>query len=358
MFSQSTLQNLRSLTPGPHVSVFLPTATSGNSISDAATHLKNLVREAEKGLRENGVTASDAEALLAPVNSLVTDRLYWQHQAAGLALFVSGHGLVEVSVNHTLTPQVVVGDHPDVLPLLPGLTPDAPYLLVCASESEVTVYSADATGLTPLDLEDIPDSVADVITDDDYENPVLASPPARPNTGTHNMSNSQVYGAAPPEWKAMVRRKFAGQLSSGIAKFQKNNNTPLVLIADDVLAGELSGPLGAVAIDTTHPTALSEAQRHEHSWRLVLPVLDSERRELLDTAGSRIAKNEKVLSDPDTIEHAAIEGRVETLLIAIDTPNAVVTRGLFATLATGGQVVWAGDAPTPFDTGVIALLRF
>ncbi len=90
----------------------------------------------------------------------------------------------------------------------------------------------------------------------------------------------------------------------------------------------------------------------------MLPVLDSERRELLDTAGSRIAKNEKVLSDPDTIEHAAIEGRVETLLIAIDTPNAVVTRGLFATLATGGQVVWAGDAPTPLDTGVIALLRF
>lgn len=358
MFSPSTLLDLATHDKSPKVSVFVPTSPSSATTQDAATHLKNLLRDALETLASSGVSASEAEALLAGVSSKVSDREFWQHQQHGLAFFVSPDGVIQVSVSHSVEPAVRVGDHFDVLPLMPGFVTDSEYVLVCASQAEVSVYRGNAAELTPITIPDMPTSLDDVLTDADYENPVLASPPARPNTGSQNISNAQVYGAAPPEWQAMVRRKLAARIVSSLSSAGELHSLPLVVIADEDMAGDVAEAAGAVAVDMTHPTALSVQQRHEISWGLVQETLDRSRQERLATMAQRLGQNNGVATDPAEIVQIAASGRVDKLFVAVNTPHAVVSEALWSTLGHGGDVFYAGDADAVPDSGVVALLRY
>ena len=358
MFSHTTLRDLAAHDSQPRVTFFLPTSPSSASTQEGSAHLKNLLRDATALLEGAGLSASDTEALLTSVEKKVSDREFWQHQQHGLALFVSTTGVIEVSVAHTLEPRVVVGEHFDVLPLMPGLTTEGDYRLLCASQDEVSVYRGNAAGLEPITLAGLPTSLDDVLTDADYENPVLASPPARPNTGTHNMTNSQVYGDAPPEWQAMVRRKFAERLTAGLNGSSGLKGVPIVVIADDVLAGELAVALGAVGVDTTHPTSLSEKQRHEISWGLVHDTLDHPHQERLATMAKRLGQQDNVATDPAQVAQMARDGRVDKLFIAHTSSDTTVSKALWLTLGSGGEVFYAGDADTMPDSGVVALLRY
>lgn len=358
MFSPSTLRDLATHDKSPKVSVFVPTSPSSATTQDAATQLKNLLRDASEMLTNAGVSAIDAKGLMAEVSEKVSDREFWQHQEHGLAFFVSPDGVVQVSVSHSLEPAVSVGDHFDVLPLLPGLVTDSEYVLVCASQAEVSVYQGNAAELTPITITDMPTSREDVLTDADYENPVLASPPARPNTGSQNISNAQVYGDAPPEWQAMVRRKFAARIVSSLSSAGDLQGLPLVVIADEEMAGDVAQAAGAVAVDKTHPAALSVQQRHEVSWGLIQDTLDKTRQERLATMAKRLGQHKDVATDPAEIVQFAATGRVDTLFVARNTADAVISEALWSTLGNGGDVFFAGDADAMPNSGVVALLRY
>lgn len=358
MLTHTTLRQLASMNQGPKISVFVPTSPSSDSTMAAALHLKNLLKEAREKLGALGVNGSAVDDLLAPVVALETDRHYWQHQQHGLALFLSPDGLVHVSAHNVLDSAVVVGDDFDILPLLPGLTSDDTYVVVCASQDEVAIYRGSALGLEALTIDNMPTSLDDVLGDVDYENPVLASPPARPNTGTHNMANTQVYGDAPPEWQAMVRRKFAGRIAGSLGASAVTGKAPIILIADYDMSGELAEAIGAAGVDTTHPASLSLSERHAVSWRLVHTTLDDTRQRALKLLAGRLGRNEAVATDLSDIDAAGQHSRIDTLFIATSTPNPEVSRAVWNTLGQGGSLVWAGDATPPLATGAAALLRF
>ena len=358
MLSHKTLHQLSAHESKPRVSLFLPTSPSSASTQDAATHLKNLLRDATGLLENAGLRAKDAEAFLSDVSAKASDREFWQHQQHGLALFISPDGLVSVSVAHTVEPAVTVGDHFDVLPLLPGLATKGDYVAVCASQAEVSVYRGSASDFVEITIPDIPTSLDDVLTDADYENPVLASPPARPNTGTHNIANAQVYGAAPPEWQAMVRRKFAQRLVAGLGSSPDLHGLPLVVIADDNLAGDVAEAAGAVGVDTTHPDSLSHQQRHDVSWGLVHDTLDQVRHDRLATMAKRVGQQDAVAIDPAEVTELAKAARVDKLFISHTTPHPAITESLWDTLGAGGEVFFAGDSDAMPDSGVVALLRY
>jgi hypothetical protein len=358
MFSPSTLRDLTRHERTPKVSLFLPTSPSSASTQDASTHLKNLLRDAAGSLENAGLGARDAEEFLSDVSAKASDREFWQHQQHGLAVFVSPDGTEHVSVSHHLEPSVSVGDHFDVLPLLPGLVTDGNYALVCASQGEVSVYRGDAAKLVEITIPDMPTSLDDVLTDADYENPVLASPPARPSTGSQNISNAQVYGAAPPEWQAMVRRKFAARLVSSLRSAGDLQGLPLVVIADEDMAGDVAEAAGAVAVSTTHPSSLSDQQRHDVSWGLVAQTLDHTRQERLATMAQRLGQHSDVATDPAEIVQLATAGRVDKLFVSHTTPHPTITEALWQTLGQGGEVFFAGDSDAMPDSGVVALLRY
>jgi hypothetical protein len=67
--------------------VFLPTHRAGREVEQAPIRLKNLLRQATDALTFDGVRARESDRLLAPLRRLLDDRLFWQYQSDGLALF-------------------------------------------------------------------------------------------------------------------------------------------------------------------------------------------------------------------------------------------------------------------------------
>jgi hypothetical protein len=76
---RTDLQRLALGRPGPCVSVFLPTHRAGREVEQAPIRLKTLLRQATDALT--------FDRLLAPLRRLLDDRLFWQYQSDGLALF-------------------------------------------------------------------------------------------------------------------------------------------------------------------------------------------------------------------------------------------------------------------------------
>jgi hypothetical protein len=83
---RTDLERLALRGAGPSVSLFLPTHRAGPEVQQAPIRLKNLLREATRALQADGVKAPMVHAVLAPLQRLVNDGLFWQYQSDGLAL--------------------------------------------------------------------------------------------------------------------------------------------------------------------------------------------------------------------------------------------------------------------------------
>lgn len=357
MLTTHTLSTLAAIDSSPVVSVFVPTQPSSAKTLESETHLANLLREARAALAESGMSDDDVESLLSPIINHTSQPDYWQHQDHGLALFVSTAGVVEVKVSASVDPRVYVGDQAEVTPLLPHLEHPGSYALLCASEAEVSVYVGDASGLTERQVAGLPQSLDDVASDDNYENPVSASPPARPNTGSHNMSNAQVFGDAPPEWREKVRQTFAADISAAITGDAELSALPLVMIADEKLAGHLGKTLSIAAKDTSHPDSMDIRQRQERSWSLISSHLGHSSA-VLDEAARRLNTGEAVASDLAEIQVLSDQGRVETLIVTTSKASATISASTLATVRNGGDVLWAGDSKELGGHDAVALLRY
>jgi hypothetical protein len=358
VFHNSTLVSLASTTGSPLVSVFLPTAPHSSDTQKGALHLKGLLGQARVLLGEQSTDSRTIDALLEPAESLISDRQFWQHQRHGLALFLSLEGMTSVSVDAELSPSVSAGEHCDVVPLLPHLTPDTEFLVLCVSEAEAQLYRGNSSTLSTLDVPAIPQNLDAVITDEDYENPVLASPSARPSVGTHNMSNSQVYGKAPPEWRSMVQGRFIERVAKGVRSVAGYGKTPLVIIADKDFAGHLASALASDATEMTHPASLSVDARHDRAWSHIEPLHQKSRSDAVERLVVALAHENGALIDLSEIAVAAKEGRVDTLYVSDTQSRPVLSQAIADTVRTGGKVVWAGGLEHPLQTGVGALLRY
>lgn len=358
MFSHSMLSELLSGTDEPCVSLFLPTSPRSSSTQDAALHLRRLVRDAQKQLVAHGAHPAASDEILAPAEALIADRNFWQHQEYGLALFLSPAGMTRVSVGQELSPIAVVGPHFEVMPLMPHLTPDVEFLVLCVSEAEATLYRGNLEGFGALALNNAPSSLDDVVTDEDYENPVLASPPARPNVGHLSMSHSQVYGMAPPEWRAMVQARYAQRVATAVTSLPGFRTSPLILIADTEFAGQLAPLVSPSAVDTTHPASLSEAERRDLAWSLVSPTITSSAQNVLERLHQALATGGNATDVPAELGLAAAEGRIETLCLSTSVPDASLSLTVRETVNHGGTVVWVGTTEAAPAQGAGALLRY
>src|SRR4051794_1801229 len=88
LLSRDEIQTLTQTSGGPCVSIFMPTLRTGDTQQNPI-RFKNLLRSAEERLAGWGLRNGDSDSLLDPARRLVDDRLFWEHQEDGLALFRS-----------------------------------------------------------------------------------------------------------------------------------------------------------------------------------------------------------------------------------------------------------------------------
>jgi hypothetical protein len=102
LIDHRTITDLAAFTDaGPRVSIYLPTHRTGREIRQGPIRLKNLLRDAQSGLQDLGLSERDAGRQLHPAASLVNKTSFWEQQQDGLAMLIGPEGMQELRVCHS-----------------------------------------------------------------------------------------------------------------------------------------------------------------------------------------------------------------------------------------------------------------
>ena len=323
MFTRSDLSTLLTADPALGISIFLPTHVLGSEVRQGPIRLKNLTAQARDDLVSTGLERAEAEAFLAPATALIEDYRFWQHQNHGLALFLDGGEPRCYRVPLPLAERVVVGPGFHVRPLLPVLEADGAFLVVTITADQVRLCEASRFALVEDDAADLPRSLDEVLGEADYQNPLQASPVARPNTGSISISQAQVYGDSPAEWRKGRLVEFARRVAAALRQHVAANPTPIVLVADAEIGGHIKqlgtlGPLLAGVVET-NPEAMDDRELHDAAYAVMRPRLDAARTAAAERfATLRGNRDARAVTGIDDVMTAAHQGRIDTLLLVED----------------------------------------
>ncbi|QCO98727.1 hypothetical protein FCN77_14705 [Arthrobacter sp. 24S4-2] len=382
MFAQTDLTRLITNESSTAVSIFMPTHPTGKDVRQDPIRLKNLLADARSQLTADGLSEADADVILAPANALLEDHDFWQHQSTGLVLFIDENQTREYRVPLSFEDLVVVGRKFHVRPLLPLLAADGHFSVLTVTADRATLFSASRYGLVEEKTAGLPlrESV-----ENDYENPVQASPPARPNVGTANIPNAQVYGDSPPDFRKARLQEYVAGVAKATENILSASPQPLVLVADAEIGGHFqqSRDLGQLlaGVVEINANALDTSELHSLAYSKVKDRLDSGRVEALKTAAELLGRGEpKATSHIADIVRASHQGRVSTLLVHDGEPvwgrydseaDSLVTGpeyessgedllgiAVMNTLQNGGDVHVMLSDELPTETEAVALLRY
>jgi len=156
---QFQLRSILAESRAPAVSIFMPTHRAGQEIRQDPIRLKNLVRQAEQQLIDEGTRAAEASNLLKPVASLAEDAAFWRHQADGLAVFRSPDVFRTYRVPFPVAEFVAVSDRFYIKPLLPLLINERRFYVLALSQKAVRLLDCTRDGVEPVPLSDVPEDI-------------------------------------------------------------------------------------------------------------------------------------------------------------------------------------------------------
>ncbi|WP_026551707.1 hypothetical protein [Arthrobacter sp. H20] len=382
MFTQTDLDRLISTKSNTAVSIFMQTHLKGKEVRQDPIRLKNLLADARSKLAAAGQSEADVDALLEPATALLEDRSFWQHQSTGLALFIDENQTTEYRVPLGLEERVVVGGKFHIRPLLPMLAADGQFSVLTVTADKATLFSASRYELAEDRTVGLPERSS---VEDDYENPVQASPTARPNVGSSNIPNAQVYGDSPPDFRKARLLEFVADVAKAIGNRFSASPHPLVLVADAEISGHFqqASDLGQIlaGVVEINPNALDTLALHGLAYPKVKERLDSGRVGALTNAGELLGRGDHAAtSHMADIVRASHQGRVSTLLLHDSEPiwghydsetDILKTGPIFEssgedllgiaaieTLQHGGVVHVISLDELPPETDAVALLRY
>ncbi len=353
MISRTDLTELIDATPAFGISFYLPTQTHGRETLQNPIMLKNLLAQARTQLGARGA-GPDAEALLAPVVSLIEDHDFWQHQDHGLALFVSEAGLQSFKLPMPVPDLAIVGSGFHIAPLLPLFEPDANFVILTMTADAAQVWRANRFKMTPASVAGLPASLESLDEEPDYEGNLQSHGYGRPNTGGREMAKTQVYGDSPEEWRKGRLVEYARRTGRALATHLARDPLRVVVVADaeiggQILKDEALAPLIA-GFAEINPAALDDAALHAAACAVIQPVHDKAKDAALAHLDAMIGRADGgYCTDPEKLIDVARDGRIDQLFLSeaalVDADRDASARDMrdrAAKLALrNGGIVWS-----------------
>ncbi len=370
MLKTSDIRTLLDAAPPLGVSIFLPTHVRGAEIRQDPIRLKTLVAEARDKLGDAGVAPDRAEALLAPAAALVEDYAFWQHQNHGLALFLGAGAPLRHHLPVPVPECVVVGPGFHVRPLLNALAAEDVFLLLTITADRVRLFEASRFGLREDPEAGLPRSLAEAMGEDaDYEAPQQASPANRPQVGANSITQAQVQGDSPEEWRKRRMVAFLHRVAAAMDARMAGDRRLVVVAADAQAQGHFRGAsrLGAqlAGVIEVNPEALDRDALHAAALGVLEPRFEARRQRAAERLEARLGSADgRVALELPAILDAARIGRVSTLLLAQDGDGVDGSGGNALDASTAGTLQHGGDVrllpngDMPEGVAAAALLRY
>jgi len=357
----------------PCLSLYQPTHRRHPENVQDPIRYKNLLKVLEESLLGQHST-KNANALLDPFRRLATDRDFWNHTCAGLAVLGTA-GLFRVFKLQRPVPEVaVVADSFHIKPLLRILQSADRYQVLSLNRREIKLFEGNRDNLYEVDLDPrIPRTITEALGEE------LTEP--HHSVGSFGMRHG--HGSRADEIDVDEQRFFRVVDRAILEYDSRASGMPLILAAlrqyhtpfRQVSHNPFLVPDG-IDVDAT---SLTIDQLRQRAWAIVEPEFRSR---LAKLTGEIEEAKAKGLGSDDlaAVAQAAVQSRVGSLLVEaerripghMDKTTGSITFGnpedtqvddllddvAELVLRKGGNVVVVPAADMPSKTGLAAAFRF
>lgn len=369
------LQALRSSREPPCISLYQPTHRHHPDNQQDPIRYRNLRRDMENSLREK-YPARDIRALIDKYQVLETDDEFWNHRTDGLAI-LSSPGTFEIfELQRPVQELLVVANNFYTKPLVRILQSADRYQILCLSRNEAKLYEGNRDALDPVDLSDVPTTMAEA----------LGEKLTEPRIAVRASAGGTVYHGAGQKADEvdLDRDRFFRAIDRAILEnHSRPSGLPLMLAA----LAEHHAPFRAVSHNPfllpegieINPESLDVDHLRVMAWQKMEPFYLQRLATLLDRYRAALPQ-QLASNDVAKIAKATIAGRVGVLLVEADRqiPGRIepqtgeIEPGDLSDPETGdvlndlaetvlrmkGDVVVVPAERMPSCTGVAAILRF
>ncbi len=288
------------------ISVFIPTHRAGPEVAQDRIHLKNQLSSADDILSDLGWKPRDRSERLSKARELLDDVEFWEHQDAGLAVYIDAAGdVTAISSSRDLDAFAVVLPVFLLRPLVADIQPiSAPVLALTIDE--VALFTATETTVERMDIE-LP-SYDDVNWFVDRETQRQQHPDSV--RSSRNRHGQEASTRTDEDFARFLR-----EVDGAIREFE--SETPLVVLGDDDLVARFSHHSGRETVSPENSgigAPFSETQVRE----MVAGTISAMSQERVDSAVADATDQLGVgmgAVDLDEALAAAISGRVSRLVI-------------------------------------------
>jgi hypothetical protein len=380
--SKELIQELLSVSQAPCLSLYLPTHRSHPENLQDIIRFKNLVKQMEESLLRK-YSAGDVQKYLEPFLVLGEDKDIWNHTLDGLAVFSTTGLLKVVSLYKSVDELAMVADSFHTKPLRQYLQSADHYHVLGLSLHGIRLFEGNRHTLVEVELPaNFPKTIKEALGEELTEKHTTVA--SYGGSGGNSSSMHHGHGGKKDEVDKDAERFFrviADVISERFSKptgwtlllaalpehhnlFQKVNKNPFLL------------PNG-IAIN---PASVSIDKLTDMAWAVMEPEYLNKLDNLSE--GFKQAKaNGKGSDDYKEVSVAAVEGRVDTLLVEADRIIAVrITNPVTGNtqkkdlqnprvddllddmgelvMKMGGQVVVLPKERMPSETGLAAIFRY
>ncbi|HRX01142.1 MAG TPA: hypothetical protein P5280_16735, partial [Cyclobacteriaceae bacterium] len=295
-FTKENLRPLFEATEHPCISIYLPTHEVSSEVDQDLLRLKNLLRQTQDTLAEQKMRTPEITNLLDPLQELIDNRIFWQYQSSGLALFRSPNHFEFYRLPIKFDELVVVSDHFHTKPLLPLLTGDGRFYLLALSQDAIRFFEGTRFRIREIELDsDMPTSLAEATPSDDLESQLHLY--TRTSHSGRGDRLATYYGTADAGDKALIKehiKRFLRMVDNGVNEKIGGESVPLILGGVEFMRGLyrevahyphiLDKGVGG------NLDLLSPQELHQRVWPIVEPhfqqKLDTARDAYLQLAGT------------------------------------------------------------------------
>lgn len=354
LMTRAEFEELMGEGEGTQVSLFIPThrVSGAKERDEDRLRWKNLLVATQDVLLERGMDRVEIEELLEPAWELHGNGRAWSLMAEGLAMFLRKGWQASFRVPLHLPEVAAIGPSFVLTPVLPLLS-DRNYIVLTLSQKDVRVLRGSRDLIGEVELPTVPRAFEDVFEVPD--GPQSDSVP-RPNASGRMTSAGAVYYGADAldneHQKDVI--EFFREVAKGVEDHLAGRSIPMVLagLPEWVAAyRDLNRyPHLLDAAIERNPDDMSPEDLRSAAWTLVSGRLQHENTRLVDRFHEQRARGTGAAGAAD-VSQAAIEGRVDTLLMTAD--------GCYTGNASGPQIVLpdADDECAIADAAVRATLR-
>lgn len=382
LLTKELIQELLATDQAPCLSIYMPTHRNHPENLKDKILFKNLVREVKESLLQK-YSSGEVQTQLEPLETLADDDNTWNHTFDGLAVFSAPGIFKVVGVRKSLEELAIVADSFHTKPLRQYLQSLDHFYVIALTLNDFRLFEGNRRALTEVELTaDIPSTISEVLGDELTDKHTTVA--SYGGSGGESSPIHHGHGGRKDETEKDTERFFRVVANTIYEKYTKHTGWPLILAAltehHNLFQKVNTNPLLLPDGIKINPASVSPDKLAVMAWEIMEPEYNRKLDSLIAVFEQERA-NGKGSDDYKEIAVAAVEGRVETLLIEADRIIPVRITNLVTgntqkkdimnpkvddllddmgelVMKMGGKVIVFPVGKMPSETGIAAIYRY